>query len=133
MKSVQIRSFLCSVFSCIQKSHILKQTCSFQLQVCLSMCDFWIQENADQKKLRIWTLFTQWFSEEIFHPFCSWIVQSSRMDQGKFVENSQKFVFFKGCLPKILLGSFLDTLSLIVLALILKRPNIWVWKGGILR
>ena len=28
------------------------------------------------------------------------------MDQGKFVENSQKFVFFKGCLPKILLGYF---------------------------
>ena len=37
-KSVQMQSFCWSVFSCI----------------------FLIQENADQKKLRIWTLFTQW-------------------------------------------------------------------------
>ena len=43
VKSVQIRSFLWSLFSC-------KSPYSVR-----------IQENADQKKLRIWTLFTQWW------------------------------------------------------------------------
>ena len=41
VKSVQIRSFFWSVFSCIRNS-------------------VQIQENTDQKKLRIWTLFTQY-------------------------------------------------------------------------
>ena len=43
VKSVQIRSFSCSVFSPIWteygKKVTHKQTCSFQLQVCLSVCD----------------------------------------------------------------------------------------------
>ena len=35
------------------------------------------------------------------------------MDQAKFVEDSRPypFKFFKGCLPQILLGPFLNTLS----------------------
>ena len=28
--------------------------------VCIFLCLDWIQENTDQKKLRIWTLFKQW-------------------------------------------------------------------------
>ena len=42
----------------------------------------------------------------------------SRMDQVKFVEDSlveDPFKFFKGCLPQILLGPFLNTLSHITL------------------
>ena len=44
MKYVQIRSFFCSVFSCIRT----KSPYSFRMH-----------ENTDQKKLLIWTLFTQ--------------------------------------------------------------------------
>ena len=48
MKSVQVRSFSCSVFSCIQTEygHVLRK----------SLYSVRIQENTDQKKLRIWTL-----------------------------------------------------------------------------
>ena len=48
--------------------------------------------------------------------FCYGTIQPkySRMDQVKFVESSVKqtipFKFFKGCLPQILLGPFLNTL-----------------------
>ena len=51
VKSVQIRSFFWSVFSCIRTEYgelLHKSTYSFQ-----------IQENTDQRKLRIRTLFTQ--------------------------------------------------------------------------
>ena len=43
VKSVQIRSFFWSIFSCIRTEYESVR----------------IQENTDQKKLRIWTLFTQ--------------------------------------------------------------------------
>ena len=49
MKSVQIRSFFWSVFSCIRIEY-------GDLQ---SPYSDRIQENTDQKKLRIWTLFTK--------------------------------------------------------------------------
>ena len=51
MKSVQIRIFFWSVFSCIRIEYgdlLLKSPYSIQ-----------IQDNKDQKKLRMWTLFTQ--------------------------------------------------------------------------
>ena len=49
-KSVQIRSFIWSVFSCIQTEYgnLLQSPYSAR-----------IQENTGQIKLRIWTLFTQ--------------------------------------------------------------------------
>ena len=48
MNSVQIRSFIWSVFSCIRTEYGDLRCKSVR-----------IQENTDQKKLRIWTLFTQ--------------------------------------------------------------------------
>ena len=52
MKSVQIRSFLWSLFSCIRTEYRnFLHKFSYSARV---------QENKDQKKLRIWTLFTQW-------------------------------------------------------------------------
>ena len=51
VKSVQIRSFFWSVFSCIRTGYgdLLRKP-PYPVR---------IQENTDQKKLRIWTLFTQ--------------------------------------------------------------------------
>ena len=49
MKSVQIRSFFWSVISCIRTEYSVHK----------SPYSVWIQENTDQKKLRISTLFTQ--------------------------------------------------------------------------
>ena len=76
MKSVQIRIFFWSVFSYIRTEYrdLLRK----------SPYSVRIQENADQKKLRIWTLFTQ------CRPY--------------------HLKFFKGCLPQILLGTLLNTL-----------------------
>ena len=53
VKSVQIRSFFWSVFSCIRNEYgdLLRKS-SYSSQ---------IQENTDQEKLRIWTLSTQCF------------------------------------------------------------------------
>ena len=48
MKIVQIRSFFCSVFSCVR---------GLNTEIYYSVR---IKENTDQKKIRIWTLFTQW-------------------------------------------------------------------------
>ena len=62
VKSVQIRSFIWSVFSCIRTEYgdLLRK----------SPCSVRIQENTDQKKLRIWTLFTQWLviKKHVFFP-----------------------------------------------------------------
>ena len=51
MKSVQLRSFFWSVFSRIwtQYGEILR----------ISLYSVRMRENMDQKKLRVWTLFTQ--------------------------------------------------------------------------
>ena len=51
VKSVQIRSFFWSVFSCIRTEYG-----DFRIK---SLYSVRIQENTDQKKLHIWTLFTQ--------------------------------------------------------------------------
>ena len=52
MKSVQIRSFFRFAFSHIQTEYGEIQSISpYSVQM---------RENTDQKKLRIWTLFTQW-------------------------------------------------------------------------
>ena len=51
MKSVQMRSFFWSVFFCIRTEYgYLLRKSPYSVR---------IQENMDQKKLRIWTLFTQ--------------------------------------------------------------------------
>ena len=51
MKSVQIRRFFWSVFPCIRTEYgDLRSKSPYSVR---------IQENTDQKKLRIWTLFTQ--------------------------------------------------------------------------
>ena len=50
VKSVQMRRFFRSVFSCIwTKYGDLRSKSPYSV---------WLQENTDQKKLRIWTLFT---------------------------------------------------------------------------
>ena len=52
LKSVQIRSFLWPIFSCITTEYgdLLYET----------LYSFQIQENTDRNKLGIWTLFMQW-------------------------------------------------------------------------
>ena len=55
VKSVQIRSFLWSVFSRIRTEYgELRSISPYSVQM---------RENTDQKNLRIWTLFTQWCGE----------------------------------------------------------------------
>ena len=52
LKSVQIRSFFWSVFSRIwTENEDLRSNSQYSVR---------IRDNTDQKKLRIWTLFTQW-------------------------------------------------------------------------
>ena len=52
VKSVQIRSFFWSVFSCSRTEYVdLLRKTPYSVRM---------QENTDQKKLRIWTLITQW-------------------------------------------------------------------------
>ena len=60
VKRVQIRSFFWSVFSWIRTKH-----------GDLQMYRVRIQENTDQEKLRIWTLFTQWRSWKTLLTFLS--------------------------------------------------------------
>ena len=52
VKSVQIRSFFCSVFSCIWTEYGDLRT-KYPISV-------EIEENADLKKLRFWSFFMQW-------------------------------------------------------------------------
>ena len=52
VKSVQIRSFFWSVFSRIRNEYREIRS--------ISLYSVRMPENTDQKKLRIWTLFTQW-------------------------------------------------------------------------
>ena len=52
VKSVQIRSFFWSLFSCIRTEY-------GEIRSIIWSIFFRIRENMDQKKLRIWTLFTQ--------------------------------------------------------------------------
>ena len=57
VKSVQIRSFFWSVFSRIRTEY----------REILSIYPYSVpmRENADQKKLRIWTIFTRWHSQKL--------------------------------------------------------------------
>ena len=65
VKSVQIRNFFWSVFSCIWTEYDdLLRKFLYSVQV---------QKNTDQKKLRIWTLFTQWSLRD----FC-WFLEGVR-------------------------------------------------------
>ena len=57
VKSVQIRRFFWSVFSRIRTKYIRSE---YGEMLCISLYSVQMQKNADQKKLRIWTLFTQW-------------------------------------------------------------------------
>ena len=58
VKSVQIRSFFWSVFSRIRTE--------YGEILLISPYLVWIRENTDQKKLRVWTLFTQWWFKNMF-------------------------------------------------------------------
>ena len=53
VKSFQIRSFFWSVFSCIRTEY------GYLLRKSLYLVR--IQKSTDQKKLRIWTIFKQWY------------------------------------------------------------------------
>ena len=62
MKSVQIRSFLLSAFHRIGTEYLeLLRKSPYSVR---------IRENTDQKKLRIWTLFIQWFISNLFMTLC---------------------------------------------------------------
>ena len=94
MKGVQIRSFFLSVFSCIRNEYrdLLR-----------------IQDDTDQKKLHIWTLFTQWPSlpniqkTSCFHicfeknhlAFCNQRknILFSRKRNAIFTGDTRKFIF----------------------------------------
>ena len=52
VKSVQIPSFFWSVFSCIRTE--------YKDLLCKSLYSLRTQENTEQNKLCIWTIFTQW-------------------------------------------------------------------------
>ena len=56
VKSIQIQSFFWTAFSCVQTEYgDLQSKYPYSVRK---------QENTDQKKLRIWTLFTQYFAEQ---------------------------------------------------------------------
>ena len=62
VKSVQIRSFFWSAFSCFWTEYgYLLRKCPYSVR---------IRENTDQRKLRIWTLFTQGYFPKTFHHRC---------------------------------------------------------------
>ena len=64
MKSVQMRSFFWSVFSRIRSE--------YGNLLCRSTYSVRMWENTDQKKLHIWTLFTQW--EALFHSILTFYI-----------------------------------------------------------
>ena len=52
VKCVQIRSFFWSVYSRIRTEHLrIRRISPYSVRM---------RDNTDQKKIRIWTLFTQW-------------------------------------------------------------------------
>ena len=68
VKSVQIRSFSWSAFSCFWTEYgYLLRKCPYSVR---------IRENTDQGKLRIWTLFTQGYFHKKFHHRCLTDIQS---------------------------------------------------------
>ena len=70
MKSIQIRSFFWSVFSCIRNKYgdlLSKSWYSFQ-----------IEENTDHERLRIWTLFTHCFDDFVANPNY-WVIKVTVM------------------------------------------------------
>ena len=67
VKSVQIRSFFWSVFSRIRTEYgEILRTSPYSART-------W--ENTDQKKLRIWTLFTQWLHGRAIWLIRSWLLK----------------------------------------------------------
>ena len=59
VKNVQIRSFFWSVFSCIRSEYgEIRSIPPYSVRM---------RENTDHKKLRFWTLFTQWQEELLTH------------------------------------------------------------------
>ena len=77
-KVSKYKVFFCSVFSCIRTEYVdLLRKSPYLVQ---------IQENADNKKLRIWTLFTQRLISCIL-PF------SSVMNHVRILFHKQKFFF----------------------------------------
>ena len=62
VKIVQIQSLFCSVFSCVRSEYRDLQS--------KSLYSVRIQENTDQKKLGIWTLFTRWLLTQTLRKKC---------------------------------------------------------------
>ena len=49
------------------------------LLVCTFLYSDWIQENTDQKKLRIWTLFSQWYLQIYISSKTEWSAKNNRI------------------------------------------------------
>ena len=95
MKSVQIRSFFCSVFSCIPTEYgdLLRKS-SYSVQA---------QENTNQKKLRILTLFTHCSEYALGQVLEICTAQNKVFFLGIYVINtSESFSFCKNSSPQIL-------------------------------
>ena len=97
VKSIQIRSFLWSVFSCIRTEYedLLRK----------SPYSVRIQENTDQNKLHIWALFTQCLFREIFRNFLIMVLisvvrlslSSSKLGNSKMNFTDVSALVVKGC------------------------------------
>ena len=75
VKCVQRRSFFCSVFSCIPTEYREIQS--------ISPYSVRMRENTDQKKLRIWTRFTQCMS---YAQFIKMYYENQRLNNSYLIE-----------------------------------------------
>ena len=81
VKSVQIRSFFWSVFSCIRIEYGEIRS--------ISPYSVWMWENTDQKKLRIWTLFTHWLFH-LMYVKLNWIDAQKSSESKKWVSHGSQ-------------------------------------------
>ena len=94
VKSDQIRSFFWSVFSSTRTEYGQIRS--------ISPYSVRIRENTDQKKLRIWTLFTQWYFEIEVMLWVPWqklqVVLFSKSQIARTKSNFNKNIFKINCL-----------------------------------
>ena len=134
VKSVQIRSFLWSIFSHIWTEYEeIRSIFPYSVQK---------RENTDQKKLHIWALFTQWRSQIIifvralalafvYHIYSNWqnmiqaveriIIRSSRLQKFLKIGVLKNFANFTG--KNLCWGLFLIKLLAFKPATLLKRNS----------
>ena len=89
VKSVQMRSFLWFLFSCFRTEYVDLR--------CKSLYSVRIQENANQKKPRIWTLFTQCFYKFCYiliHRLLRKVIWSRSHPESTFTKKENKSVFW---------------------------------------